>query len=244
MKKTILTSVLLSGLVLVAAPTALAVENDKGESVESSKVQLELKKDDGYEPGTGPFKDKLAIAHKPTTFIYEGDVSKGALLLDNKNEKKDQQFIAVNDDRKDPADKTGKTPMSSKWSLTGKMSKLTIGAKDLAANINFTTGALYQYDIGPIKTVNGKDDFEPKDMLSQGKDVADATKYKLADKSFSLPADDTTEVSFLTSDNDTVTPVHGVYTNLGDNKLAIATGSALEAGKTTGTITWTLAAQK
>ena len=70
MKKTILTSVLLSGLILAAAPTALAVENEKGHSVEKSEVHLELKKDDGYEPGTGPFKDKLAIAHKPTAFIY------------------------------------------------------------------------------------------------------------------------------------------------------------------------------
>ncbi|MGX7024898.1 WxL domain-containing protein [Vagococcus hydrophili] len=239
MKKNILAAALLSGLVLsIAAPTALAVEDKDGKSVETSKVEVKLNKDDGHEPGTGPFKDKLAIVHKPTIFKFEGDTTTGSLNLKNKHPEKAKQFISVNDDRKN--DK--KEAISSPWTLTGQLSEVKEGTKTLAGTMDFKTSELQQYDIGELVTKpNGVQDYAPAAIKADAA-KADATKYTLQPK-FSLDAAGTA-VKFLESTNTDVTDPHGVFTNLGDVDFNVASGNASEAGTYDGTITWTLAAQK
>lgn len=239
MKKTILATVLLSGLVLAAAaPTALAVEKN-GNSEETSRVEVNLKEDKGHEPGTGPFKDKLAIAQKPTVFKFAGDTTTGSLKLQNKHEKKDQQYIAVNDDRKKADDENVK--ISSPWTLTGQLSALTAGATNLEGTMVFTPTALQEYNIGALgNQPNGSYDYKPADVDAAAPAVV-GDKYKLAD-TFTLGAGKDA-VEFLSSTNALVSDPSGVFTNLGNVELNIATGNADKAGEYKGIITWTLAAQ-
>lgn len=239
MKKNILSVVLLSGLVLsVSATKSLAAEQADGSSQETSKVEVKLTEDKGHDVGTGPFKDKLAIVHKPTMFKFEGNATTGSLKLANKHQYADKQFISVNDDRKSADDDT--TLVSSDWALTGKLDGLKAGSTPLTANMVFTPGELKQYNIGDLEDKNGVYDYAPAPINPDADKVTDA-KYNLS-KNFTLPADDT-EVQFLTSSGTDVTDPTGVFTNLGNVELLVATGNAQTAGDYTGTITWTLMAK-
>lgn len=231
MKKVILSTVLLSGLVLaVAVPTASAAEK------ETSKVELKLTEDGGHEPGTGPFKDKLSIVYKPTVFKFESEVEPGSLVLDNKHTKIEEQYLAVNDDRKDET--TGERK-SSPWVVTGKLSTLDDGSDSIAAKLNVSPTTIKKYDIGELKTVDGVEDFE---LLPINPAATNATGYTTTD--FSLIAGGSA-VKVISKDDDTTETTDkpdGVFTNLGHSKLAIATGVA-KKGDYKGTIEWVLAAQ-
>lgn len=238
MKKNLLATVLLSGLVLGASATTVsAAETPEGGSVETSKVEVKLQEEQGNEPGSGPFKDKLAIVHKPNIFKFSGKTTTGSLNLSNENAQSDTQFISVNDDRKD--EESGEFTFGA-WELTGALSELTDGGTPLLANMIFTPGELLQYDIGELKTVNGVEDYGPA-QVDPNAAQANKDKYKLS--GFTLAADGDA-VPFLTSAAPTGTPtqtdVRGVATNLGDVNLTVATGNATKAGTYTGTVTWTL----
>jgi len=235
MKKTLLTTLLLSGIALSVSTTAFA-EEKIGPS-ETSKVEVDLKEDNGHDLGKGPFKDYLSIVYKPTLFKFSGYTTDGSLNLSNEHAKSSTQWLAVNDDRKDDSG----AAKSGKWTLTGKLDGLKDGNTSLAANMVFKPGQLLKYDIGTdIQTVNGVQDIKPLPVDGSAT-AADDKKYTLA-KEFTLPADNT-EVTVLTSNTEEVSDPKGVVTNLGDVNLLIATGNAGTAGNYTGTITWTLTAQ-
>lgn len=232
MKKSILATVLLSGLALSVASTTVSAAE-----VETSKVEVNLTKDDGHEVGTGPFLDKLTIVHKPTVFKFEGSTTTGSLQLSNAHPRKDNQFISVNDDRKD----TSGAATTGKWELEGQLSELSAASGDLAANMLFTPEALIQYDIGAAgNQPSGSFDYAPAE-IDPTATAADAAKYKLS-SSFTLAAGGA-PVKFLESTTDSASGLKGVATNLGNVDLLVATGDATEAGTYTGTITWTLTAK-
>ena len=233
MKKSVLATVLLSGLALsVASTTVSAAET------ETSKVEVNLTKDNGHEPGTGPFLDKLTIVHKPTVFKFSGSTTSGSLQLSNEHTRKDNQFISVNDDRKDVATGAAKT---GKWELTGQLSDLTASSGNLEANMLFTPESLIQYDIGAAgNQPNGSFDYAPAE-IDPSATAADTAKYKLS-STFNLAAGGD-EVKFLESTTDAASGLKGVATNLGNVDLLVATGNATEAGSYKGTITWTLTAK-
>ena len=251
MKKNIFGTLLLSAIVFSAVgTTASAVETSDGKSVEESEVEVKLTKPKGYDDGSGPFKDKLAIVHKPKAYQFEGETTTGSLNLANKNKNKDTQFITVNDDRTDTTDST-KWAMG-KWALTGKLSELKTadGSQTLTAKMNFTTDKLYQYAIGALETkASGQEDYAPAPVSDNLVEVS-GSNYTLA-KTFTLPADGQTEATFLQAT--TAAPfakadandVKGVTTNLGNANLIVENGNAVDskAGNYKGVITWTLSAQ-
>lgn len=249
MKKSILSTILLSGLVLsVGATKALAAEEATATMGpdEKSEVKVKLTEDNGHEDGKGPFVERLAITHKPTTFMFEGEVGDTGLVLSNENKKKDQMFISVNDDRRDSTDNT--KWISSEWQLLGKLGKLeTSGTtkNELKAKLQIVPGALYKYDIGEIiDKGNGQQDYAPKAIDTANQEAAKADKYKV-NQDITLIAGAADNIKIYESLDNEAQPKgeRGVYANLGDAKLAIAAGNAKTKGDYSGTITWTLAAQ-
>lgn len=238
MKKNIFGMLLLSGIVLSTAATTV----NAADSTEKTDVEVKLTKPKGYENGNGPFKDKLAIVHKPKSFLFESDTTDGALNLDNKSTDKDSQYITVNDDRTLASD-SNKWAKGT-WSLTGQLSLLQSSNDQLAAKLNFTPGTLYNYAIGDLETKpNGQEDYAPAAVSTSS--TADTTTYKL-NPTFTLEAGGE-EVTFLkdakanaVDKSDSAAANRGVSTNLGNATLAIATGDASLEGDYKGVITWTL----
>lgn len=230
MKKTILATVLLSGLVLsVAAPAAYAAPAD------TSRVEVELTKDGGYEPSPGPYKDHLTFVHKPTVFKFSSAVSDGSLLLENQHANKDSQYLVVNDDRKDDSGASKQTP----WTVTGKLSKLTAAdGTELNAKLNLIPGEIKQYNIGLLETVDGVEDYKAVPVVPDSpKATEDYTKSDVSLQSGS------TAVQFLAKTTSAITTPKGVFTNLGNSKLAIAAGNGKNVNSYSGYIDWVLAAQ-
>lgn len=255
MKKAILSTVLLSGLVLsVMAPTASAVVSTASGNAETD-VKVNLKKDEGHEENNGDYFRTLAIVWKPTEFRFEGSATTQDLHLLNRHDKRDRQFIAVNDDRR--TDPSEETHAGKGWSLTGKLGELTNTA-DANAKLNATMTVypekMYIYDIGDNIFNNGTTkDYIPKpipDPLDPNMALDDPANTALDDMytlrpSFNMKAGGN-EIPFILKEKNG-TPLdegkRGVLTNLGNNDLRIVKPSAEKVGSYEGKITWTVADQ-
>lgn len=258
MKKAILSTVLLSGLVLsVAAPKASAAAGSISNGDKNTTgVEVTIESDDGHKDGEGPYADHLAMTKVPTKFIFKGESTKTALVLENAHPKKERNFMAVNDDRKD--DDGNK--IAPAWKVVGQLSKITNKADrnkalDAKLTINpglpegsdgltgdFKAGLIRQYNAGPIITKpDGTKDFEPAPIKVDSKVVADG-KYEA--HSITLAADGVSTDIILESKNSDLIQdeERGVFTNLGDAVLNIGSGKA-NVDKTTeydGVIKWEL----
>lgn len=253
MKKTILSTILLSGLVLsVAAPIASAAEADNS----STDVEVVLEKeDDGHNEGNGDYFGKLAIVWKPTRFQYQGKTSGNDIFMANNNEFKKRNFIAVNDDRRDET--TSGQPIESDpaaegtWKLSGKLNELThsYSGKELDARLQINPEAPYIYNIGPSSVdANNNRRYEPKPIPNPHTSqtlISDDDDLKNV---YDLKSDFTLEskgdaIEFL-SKKDSVAldnaSKRGIFTNLGNNNITVLGDSGKEAGIYNGTITWTL----
>jgi len=241
MKKLLLNSVLLSTILLGASITTHAEEVKNDEKYAETDISVDIKKDNGYDQNKpGVFVNNLGIVHKPTAFKYSGIISanQDELQLKNLHEKKDEQVITVNDDRKD--DKTKEYASTSSWQLKGKLSPLVDDkGKPLDSQLEFKTGTVQQYNIGTtIVNDNGTDNFAPENPVLDSP-AADAN-YTLTANAV-LPAGGS-EVTIMTAKEVAMTSKtsenRGAMTKLGDNTLRVKKGGA--AASYTGKIIWTL----
>lgn len=248
MKKSIFSTVLLSGLVLsIAAPTALANVDMYGPS-EETDVYVNLTKDDGTKPGKGPFVDRLAIAHVPTSFKFEELISDAGIHMDNKHDYKDAQYLAVNDDRRKAGDREVWT--TAPWKLTAQLSDLTkIGDANtkLPGILELNPTELKEYNIGPIgeKIVNGKpvQDYLPAPIDPSTTKASD--KYEAKPVQLEAGKQEQTIMTYSGLAPDAIqgeNGTRGVHTSVGsDAKLVLAPGAASNEGSFKGKVTWTVA---
>lgn len=255
MKKAILSTVLLSGLVLsVMAPTASAAVSTASGNAETD-VKVNLKKDEGHEENNGEYFKTLAIVWKPTEFRFEGSATDQNLRLLNRHDKSTRQFIAVNDDRRVSA--SDEKHAGKGWTLTGKLGNLTNTADPnakLNATMTVSPDELYIYDIGKQMFGSGaNEDYIPKPIpgtLDPGKIIDSQTNTDLDDMytlrpSFNMKAGGN-EVPFIFKEKNGIEldeGRRGVFTNLGTNELRIAKPTAEKVGAYEGQITWTVADQ-
>ena len=255
MKKSILSTILLSGLVLsVAAPIASAEATEVDKASTDVEVVLE-KEDDGHNEGNGDYFGKLAIVWKPTRFQYQGKTSNNDIFMANNNEFKERNFIAVNDDRRDegtpgnPQD--GDQPAEGTWKLSGKLNELThsYSGKELDARLNIKPEAPYIYNIGEsFVDAKGNRRYEPKPipnphtsetLISADGDLKDVYDLK-SDFTLESKGD---AIQFLSKKDDVAFKNDGrsgIFTNLGNNSITVLGDSGKESGVYNGTITWTL----
>ena len=246
MKKQILSTILLSGLVLaVGAVNASAadaiVENNVVKSEKTfSDVEVKLVEEDGNKPGEGPFLNNLAIAWVPKLYSFSGSTTDNELILENTNAAKEQQAVTVNDDRQD----------KTKWTLSAQLSKLeTAGGEALSSKMVIKTdGTLKRYDIGDkyFDAANNRWDLEHKQIDHSALDD-DSGLYDLK-QNFDLPADGQTTVTVIektAAEDPTGDNKNGVTAYVGDASLVMAAGSAKteKKGDYTGKLVWTVAAQ-
>lgn len=246
MKKTILSTILLSGLVLsVAAPSALAEVSTKSGQGET-EVNVNILEDKGHEENEGDYLGKLAIVWKPTKFDFEGSQSMNDFTLRNRHDKRDDQFIAVNDDRRETAADLSTPNKGGTWKLSGQLGDLTAlsNNKSLNATMTFIPSALQYYDIGNTKDLTPEEikDFVPK-KIDKGSPTADMDNYGLVNP-FNLKAEGD-EVTFMrkTSTDDEGQGKRGVFSNLGNNEIRIIDKTGNNVGLYEGQITWTVSDQ-
>ncbi len=254
MKKSILSTVLLSGLVLsIAAPVAFAAPVDNANT--DVEVYLE-KEDDGHNEGNGDYFGKLAIVWKPIRFEYAGKTSATQIDMANKMEHRKRNFIAVNDDRRDEATpgnpQESDAPAKGVWKLSGKLNKLThtFSGKELEAKLTVQDDEHYIYNIGD-SFLDGNGDRRytplpiPQDLTGETKLTGHAkdSLYEFKPQ-FSMSANgDAVELIRKSKDDALVEEdERGIYTNLGNNNISILNGTGSDAGMYKGTITWTLEA--
>lgn len=251
MKKSILSTILLSGLVLsVVAPTALAA--DVVDNVDTDVEVFLEKEDDGHNEGNGDYFGKLAIVWKPNRFEYAGKTSPEAIFMHNKADYRHRNFIAVNDDRRDEADQGNpkETDPAAKgtWVLKGKLNELshTSSNQQLEAVMNVRTGKKYIYDIGESYTdpVDNKVKYKPepiKDISLENELTPALDSLYTVKPDFKLVSKgDAVEVMRKKELNELDKGERGIFTNLGDNDITILKGYGKDAGMYKGTITWTL----
>jgi len=240
MKKAILSTLLLSTIFIGAASVnAAGNAADAAERSATTDITVDLKKDEGSDQNVpGVFKDTLAIVYKPTAFKFSGYTTGNSLSLTNKHQYKNNQYIVVNDDRKDAA---GKYLEKTSWTLSGKLSNVTDGNKVLASSLSLKPTTLKTYNIGSDEIVeNGTITYKPlavdyASASNAGAGYATTTPKLVAGGD---EVDIITAVDAAISSTDSTN--RGVVTGLGDNaQLDIVAGA--EIGSYTGTITWTLA---
>jgi len=241
MKKAILSTLLLSTIFVGAASVNAAEDAENAaERSATTDVTVDLKKDEVSDQNVpGVFKDTLAIVYKPTAFKFSGYTTGNSLSLMNKHEYKNDQYIAVNDDRKDSE---GKYLEKTSWTLNGQLSDITNETTVLASSLSLKPTALKTYNIGSEEIVeNGTNNYKPAAIDYAGASAAEAG-YTAVEAPKLVAGGDA--VNIITAKDAVISSTdstnRGVVTGLGDKaQLDIAAGA--EIGSYAGTITWTLA---
>jgi len=246
MKKTLVSALLLSSIIIGGSTVAGAAEVDNG----TTGVQVDLV--GGHDPNPGPYKNKLAIIRTPQPLKFSGNVSAEQVLLKNSptvTSDKETQYVVVNDNR----EAANVTP----WTLTGQLSELTgkdeTGADmDLgAAQLEFKNAGILAYNIGQNEVTKTDDagkeyiDLVPAQVPSIANQVsADNNIYSYLDNTGStkmVAGGTAVPVMKATANANTdKSKARGAYTNIGDSTLSIAKGDATKKGDYSGTIYWTL----
>lgn len=256
MKKKIFATVLLSGIVLAASapkanadtPASLAdneinVRADNKDD-RSTDVTVDLTKD-GTKVVPGPYAGKLAFTHIPDFFKFSGTVNDA--ILKNKVNSPENQFVVVNDDRRETAGDLTTAVRKGKWTLTANMGKLTAGAEELNAKLSFKLadtpdgGSKFQvYDIGPLetKTESGVEvtDFKPAPYVPTAPNAANNV-YKFSNETITLDAGGAT-VNVMGKEDDAVQMPNGVQIRIADAELAL--NGAAKGGSYKGKLLWSL----
>lgn len=249
MKKVVLSSMLLSSVLLLGS----VVSHADATSAETD-LNITIKPDKGSEETGGPYKGKLAIVHKPTTFDFQGTATKGQLILNNENPNSQQQYISVSDDRATDDAKLGK------WILEGKLSAIdkldengnviprdasADQTTDLQGSLVINKSKVLDYAIGTNEvTVNGVTDIDPAAVDPAAAESTTTQFGNAGEDALTLPAGSPDATRIMTSNADTK---NGAATNLGDNKFIIKAGSAVNDTENDfhyhGVVTWTVASQ-
>lgn len=248
MKKALLSSLLLSTMI-IGATTANAADDAKeasaAERSATTDVTVDLTKDDGHDKNVpGVFKDTLSIVYKPTSFQFTGFTSENALQLKNEHLRADNQFIVVNDDRKET---NGDYRTVSNWELKGELSEIKNATTSLSSKLTIKPTELKTYSIadaqGNVEEVieNGVVNYNPA-PVDYASGAAASSSYTLNQSIVMNAAAGSTTVASANAVDLTATTTaanRGVVTGLGDATLNISNGT--EVGAYAGTITWTLA---
>ena len=258
MKKTILTSVLLSSILLAGATSSQAATDTKEGK---SDVNITLKKDTGSSTvENGDYKGKLSIVHTPTAFDFSGTASNNQITLENKSAAAATgQFLTVHDDR--PEDKG-----AGEWTVDAKLSTVTridaatgnVVTTDDGTNAELTLPSFIQFNLKPITkydigteetTVDGKKNIKPAapNANADAIDTSIGINYVPTNNLLKLRAGDDTPTDFINSNQATVTE-RGIATNLSDAKFVIDAGFGHNGNidgdvKYKGVITWTISSQ-
>ncbi|WP_375179676.1 WxL domain-containing protein [Enterococcus rotai] len=249
-KQLVMASLVSAAAVTLFATTANAEDpvNTNSDKVQQTDVGIEFKTDKGTLPGTGPYKDNLAIVWKPGSFNFGTQEALGSIKTYSNTVTK-PQYIVVNDDRPDASaiDKT-----RSAWELKAQLSQLkTSEAADpaLEATLTYTLGDAQAYNIGD-KIVN--DDYVPLDPEDPnsgaftGKPALTATdNITLGDTAamtkttMSLKAGDATGSKVMSKTQKNAFR-GGVASLITDTKLVVPDGSKAAGKSYSGKVTWTL----
>lgn len=166
MKKKLLATALLSGMVLSVGSGALAApltpqdkldanqgtvadfsdpsNGAKNYHKETSDVTVEIG-NDPIRKTKGPYYKRLALAYVPTIYKFEGETGTAALV--NQTDKKEKAHVVVNDDRR--VSETDETYLNGHWKLTGQLSPLeNAKGEKLDGVMRIKTSPLTKYYIG------------------------------------------------------------------------------------------------
>lgn len=191
-------------------------------------------------PGTGTFKNRLAITSFPAEFAYANtkiptDETTGPFVSEIAN-KTIKNYVALSDDRADKA---------AKWTLSTMASKLESGSNELGATYRLGFVSPQAYEAFDSADTDMLAPLEPSaSNLSTW--IATTTNMELsktAGFSVDIPADGTTSVEILSGEQTAgkTAARYGVGLEVNSNKLAITNLSKANiAGNYTGSLTWTL----
>ena len=170
MKKFILSSVLVSGMVLggvqFVSADETAPEFDPIMKKDETTLGISFDTDDATKPVEGPYKGVLSLIYVPKAFEFGKHAATGA-LLDYQGlgfgENDQKQWVVVNDDRENTELATGvKDPNSKKgdpWKLTATMAELKSGDEVLPSTLVMSFDDVKKYDMG--QESDGKGDIKP-----------------------------------------------------------------------------------
>ncbi|MGX7244556.1 WxL domain-containing protein [Enterococcus quebecensis] len=237
MKKILFTTLLASSALLIFAKPANAEELGK----EQTDLGIRFDTDGPVKPGSGPFKDNLALVWTPSKFDF-GRQSATANIATYSNTTVGDQYIVVNDDRQttEAGGEETKASTTSAWKVTASLSKLVSkddSATELPSKLTFTLGDPQSYDIGEVDPdIN---DFSPnvpsQDNLGQLEDPNNI----VVGKSVTLEAGNTTATNIIAKTKaDSVKG--GFATKLSDTKLTVTTGTGAAGKAFKGSVTWSL----
>lgn len=148
MKKYLLSTIVLAGIITVAAPQVTSAEEAKRD--QKTEVEIKFKATDNEFDGTAA--GNLILGATPTDISFTGQGGKGfkaplkgevASFMSDKYD--NTRYVVVNDDRPDAA--------KPKWTVKAKLDPLTevgggANAAKLAANLTLQTQDIKEYHIG------------------------------------------------------------------------------------------------
>lgn len=248
-KQLVMASLVSTAAVALFATTANAEEpvNTNNDKVQQTDVGIEFKTDKGTLPGTGPYKDNLAIVWKPGSFNFGTQEALGSIKTYSNTVTK-PQYIVVNDDRPD-ADATDKT--RSAWELKAKLSALKTSVDtdpELPATLTYTLGDAQAYNIGDTIVNDDYVPLDPEDPNSgalTGTALTGTDNITLGDTAamtkttMSLKAGDATGSKVMSKTQKNAFR-GGVASLITDTKLVVPDGSKAAGKSYSGKVTWTL----
>ncbi|MEI5993503.1 WxL domain-containing protein [Candidatus Enterococcus mansonii] len=243
MKKILFTTLLASSALMIFAKPANAEEIGK----EQTDLGIRFDTDGPVKPGSGPFKDNLALVWTPSKFDF-GRQSATANIATYSNTVAGDQYIVVNDDRQ-TAETGGehggegeqtRAATTSAWKVTASLSKLVSkddSATELPSKLTFTLGDPQSYDIGEVDPdIN---DFSPSVPGAGNLGKLDDPNNIVVGKNVVLEAGNTTATNILAKTKaDSVKG--GFATKLTDTKLTVTTGTGAAGKAFKGSVTWSL----
>lgn len=169
MKKFILSSVLVSGMVLGGVQFVSADEAAEFDPIvkkDETTLGISFDTDDATKPVEGPYKGVLSLIYVPKAFEFGKHAATGA-LLDYQGlgygASDQKQWVVVNDDRENTELATGvKDPNSKKgdpWKLTATMAELKSGDEVLPSTLVMKFDDVKKYEMG--QEPDGKGDIKP-----------------------------------------------------------------------------------
>ncbi|EOL49879.1 hypothetical protein [Enterococcus caccae] len=239
MKKILFTTLLASTALLIFAKPANAEEVGK----EQTDLGIRFETDGPNKPGSGPFKDNLALVWTPSKFDF-GRQAATANIATYSNTVEDEQYIVVNDDRQGTeagGEGEGETKASttSAWKVTATLSKLVSkdnSATELPSKLTFTLGDPQSYDIGEVDP--DTNDFLPNPIEGNLGKLSDPNNI-IVGKSVTLEAGNTTATNIIAKTKaDAVKG--GFATKVTDTKLTVTTGTGAAGKAFKGSVDWSL----
>lgn len=245
MKKAVLSTILLSGLLLGSSVVNAADPNEKDRNRNAeTDVNIKLTDEGTSKPEPGPFYGALAFVESPRPYSFSGDVVSGAgqvnLVASKVNS--GNKNLVVNDDRRDKDSDNG---FNTPWTVSAQFKDVKlVGGENKpleGAVLTLKPSKAYLYNIGDKieETDHGLDIIPepvPKidDNTPDAKDVT-TSEVKLAAEGAAQPIMKSTKAG---STGEISTLNRGAFTNLSDAKLSVS--SANKQGTYKGKLLWTL----